>query len=149
MPAPPQDPRLAGLVLIAAHFIVEDLNLVAIEEIRQAYEQGDLRQRLARHHRDVDVAFYGWNTAWLDPRFRAFDITEYLPRIRVPILALQGADDPYGTEEQLRVLQRHARAPLDIQLIPGARHSPHLEAREPTLAAIAGFVAQRLQETVA
>lgn len=144
-----QDPRLAGLVLIAAHFIVEDLNIAAIAEIKQAYEQGDLRQRLTRHHRDVDVAFYGWNGAWLDPRFRAFDITEYLPRIRVPILALQGADDPYGTEEQLRVLRHHARAPLDIQLIPEARHSPHLEAKEPTLAAIAGFVAQRLQETVA
>ena len=32
--------------------------------------------RLARYHRDVDVAFRGWNDAWLDPRFRAFDITE-------------------------------------------------------------------------
>lgn len=144
-----QDGRLAGLVLIAAHFIVEDLNIAAIAAIKQSYEQGDLRQRLARHHRDVDVAFYGWNGAWLDPRFRSFDITDYLPRIRVPMLALQGADDPYGTEEQLHVLQRHARAPLEVRLIQGARHSPHLEAKEPTLAAIAGFVAQRLQEAVA
>lgn len=144
-----QDPRLAGLVLIAAHFIVEDPNITAIAEIRQAYGQGELRQRLARHHRDVDAAFYGWNSAWLDPRFRAFDITEYLPRITVPILAMQGADDPYGTEEQLRVLQRHARAPLEIRLIPGARHAPHLEAKQATLATIAGFVAQRLQEAVA
>jgi len=144
-----QDPRLLGLVLIAAHFFVEDLNIEAIEQIRQTYEQGDLRQRLARHHRDVDVAFHGWNGAWLDPRFRKFDITEYLPLIRVPILALQGADDPYGTEEQLHVLQRHVRAPLDVQLIPQARHSPHLEAKEPTLAAITAFVQQRVQETAA
>ena len=67
---------------------------------------GDLRARLARYHRDVDVAFRGWNDAWLDPRFRAFDITEQVARIQVPVLALQGTDDPYGTEEQLRVLER-------------------------------------------
>ncbi len=103
-----QDIRLRGLVLIAAHFFVEDLNIASIEQIGRDYAQGELRHRLARHHRDVDVAFHGWNGAWLDPRFRAFDITEYLPRIRVPILALQGAADPYGSEEQLRVLQRHA-----------------------------------------
>ena len=56
------------------------------------------------------------------------------------MLALQGADDPYGTDEQLRVLERHARAPLRTLLIPGARHSPHLEAKEATLGAIAAFI---------
>lgn len=144
-----QDKRLFGLVMIAAHFFVEDLNIAAIQQIKQAYEQGDLRQRLARHHRDVDVAFHGWNGAWLDPRFRAFDITEFLPRIRVPILGVQGADDPYGTAEQLRVLERHVRVPIETRLIPGARHAPHLEARDATLAAITSFVQQRLQDLAA
>ena len=105
------DPRIAGLVLIAAHFFVEDINIASIARIKANYEQDDLRQRLARYHRDVDVAFRGWNDAWLDPRFRAFDITDYLARIRVPVLALQGADDPYGTAEQLRVLERAAVVP--------------------------------------
>lgn len=134
------DPRVAGLVLIAAHFFVEDLNVASIEGIRLAYEQGDLRARLARYHRDVDTAFYGWNRAWLDPRFRGFDLTELLPRIAVPILALQGADDPYGTDQQLRVLERLARVPIETRLIPGARHSPHLEAKADTLALITRFV---------
>ncbi len=72
------DPRIAGLVLIAAHFFVEDINIASIARIKANYEQGDLRQRLARYHRDVDVAFRGWNDAWLDPRFRAFDITDHV-----------------------------------------------------------------------
>ncbi|HEY4042935.1 MAG TPA: alpha/beta fold hydrolase, partial [Rhodopila sp.] len=100
---------LAGLVTIAAHFFVEDVNLASIRQIGDTYQNGDLRQRLARHHRDVDAAFRGWNEAWLDPRFRAFDITGFLPAIRVPVLALQGADDPYGTEEQLKVFAAAAR----------------------------------------
>jgi pimeloyl-ACP methyl ester carboxylesterase len=87
------------------------------------------------------MAFRGWNDAWLDPRFRAFDITGRLPFIQVPILALQGADDPYGSNEQLHVFQRHVRAPITTALIPGARHSPHLEAKDATLAALTSFIA--------
>ncbi|HEY8287955.1 MAG TPA: alpha/beta hydrolase, partial [Acetobacteraceae bacterium] len=131
-----QDPRLLGVVLIAAHFFTEEMNIASIREIGQTYETGDLRARLARYHRDVDGAFRGWNGAWLDPRFRAFDITGYLPKIQVPVLALQGTDDPYGTEEQLHVLEHHARVPLETMLIPGARHAPHLEVGDATLAAI-------------
>jgi pimeloyl-ACP methyl ester carboxylesterase len=84
-----QDPRVAGVVLIAAHFSVEEINIASIADIKANYEQGDLRQRLAKYHRDVDVAFRGWNDAWLDPRFRAFDIADHVARIRVPVLALR------------------------------------------------------------
>jgi pimeloyl-ACP methyl ester carboxylesterase len=134
-------PNLLGVITIAAHFFVEDLNLQSIRQIKLEYETGALRQRLARYHRDVDVAFRGWNDAWLDPRFREFDITLLLPNIAVPILALQGAVDPYGTDEQIHVLQANVRAPITTGFIAGARHSPHLEAKEATLAAITGFIA--------
>src|SRR5438309_5457397 len=69
-----QDFRVRGLVLIAPHFFVEESGLRAIEAARQAYETGTLRARLQKYHRDVDVAFRGWNDAWLDPAFRAFRI---------------------------------------------------------------------------
>jgi pimeloyl-ACP methyl ester carboxylesterase len=140
------DPRIIGVVLIAAHFFVEDLNIESILRIRSEYETKDLRSRLARYHANVDVAFRGWNDAWLDPRFRAFDITEYLPTISVPMLALQGADDPYGTEAQLQVLRRHVTLPLETKLIPGARHAPHLEAKETTIPIIASFAQRQLME---
>jgi len=126
--------------MIAAHFFVEPMNIAAIRAIRATYEQGDLRQRLARYHRDVDVAFRGWNDAWLDPRFAAFDITDVLAHIQVPMLALQGAEDPYGTSEQLHVLERAATCPVETRLIAGARHAPHLEARRAALDAITPFV---------
>jgi pimeloyl-ACP methyl ester carboxylesterase len=144
-----RDPRVCGVVLIAAHFFVEELNIASIAAIRATYEEGDLRARLARYHRDVEVAFRGWNDAWLDPRFRAFDITEHVARIPVPVLALQGAEDPYGTAEQLRVLERVALCPVETRLIAGARHAPHLEAREATLAAIVPFVRRVLMKAAA
>jgi pimeloyl-ACP methyl ester carboxylesterase len=134
-----RDARLRGIVLIAAHFFVENLNISSIRAIRAEYAQGGLRERLARYHRNVDMAFHGWNDSWLHPEFHNFDITADVEGIDVPILALQGADDPYGTTAQLDALQRHARAPLEAALLAGARHSPHLEAKQPTLDAIARF----------
>jgi pimeloyl-ACP methyl ester carboxylesterase len=142
-----RDPRVAGIVLIAAHFFVEEINIAAIRAIRHTYASGDLRERLARYHRDVDLAFRGWNDAWLDPRFRAFDITEQVSRIEVPVLALQGSDDPYGTYEQLRVLELIARCKLETRLISGAQHAPHLEVRDATLEAIVAFVRNVLMVT--
>ena len=55
------------------------------------------KAKLARWHDDVDNAFYGWNGAWLDPKFRDWDISEYLAYIRVPVAIVQGDDDQYGT----------------------------------------------------
>ncbi|HLY89574.1 MAG TPA: alpha/beta hydrolase [Acetobacteraceae bacterium] len=143
------DARVLGVVMLAAHFFVEDLNVAAIGAIRRSYEEGDLRARLARYHRDVEVAFRGWNDSWLDPRFRDFDITDQVASIRVPILALQGAEDPYGSDEQLRVLERAARCDVETRVIDGAQHSPHLEARQATLDAIVPFVRNVLLKATA
>jgi pimeloyl-ACP methyl ester carboxylesterase len=139
-----RDKRIAGLVLIAPHFFVEAQNIESIARIRVEYETTDLRSRLARRHADPDNAFRGWNDAWLDPRFRKFDITGYLSGISVPVLALQGIDDPYGSVAQLDALDRHVKSPLETRLIEGARHAPHFEAASVTMAAIAGFARTKL-----
>jgi pimeloyl-ACP methyl ester carboxylesterase len=135
-----QDPRVRGLVLMAPHFFVEDVTVAAIAAAQEAYATGDLRARLARWHAHVDVAFRGWNEAWLDPRFRAWDIREDLARVRVPILLIQGADDQYGTLEQVRSAETACICRLTTAVLPGVRHTPHREAAKATLAAIAAFM---------
>jgi pimeloyl-ACP methyl ester carboxylesterase len=144
-----RDPRVVGLALIAAHFIVEDISVASIAGIALEYDAGALRDRLARHHDDVDTAFRGWSGAWLDPVFRAWTITRQVEGIGVPMLLLQGADDTYGTVEQLRVAELHARCPVETMLIPGARHSPHIEAPDATCAAVAGFARRVLLDRAA
>ena len=106
-------------MLIAPHFFTEDPGIASIEEARKAYETGDLRQRLARWHADVDNAFKGWNGAWLDPEFRKWDITEPLAYIRVPILIVQGEDDQYGTVAQIEAAERECYCPVEVALLPG------------------------------
>jgi pimeloyl-ACP methyl ester carboxylesterase len=134
-----QDHRVQGIALMAPHFIVEDISVASIAEIKRAYETTELKAKLARWHRDVDNAFYGWNGAWLDPKFRDWDISEYLAYIRVPVTILQGVDDQYGTMRQVEVAREECYCPVDVVVIPGAGHSPHREAPKVTLDAISDF----------
>jgi pimeloyl-ACP methyl ester carboxylesterase len=134
-----QDHRVQGVAMIAPHFVVEDISVTSIAEIKKAYETNDLKAKLARWHKDVDNAFYGWNGAWLDPKFRNWDISEYLAYIRVPVAILQGADDQYGTIRQVEIAEQECYCPVDVTIIPTAGHSPHREAPGATLNAISEF----------
>src|SRR5260370_857121 len=134
-----QDHRVQGMALIAPHFIVEDISVTSIADIKKAYETTELKAKLSRWHNDVDNAFYGWNGAWLDPKFRTWDISEYLAYIRVPVAILQGVDDEYGTMRQVEIAQEECYCPVDVTLIPGAGHQPHREAPGATLDAISEF----------
>jgi pimeloyl-ACP methyl ester carboxylesterase len=141
-----QDHRLQGVVMIAPHFIVEDISVKSIAAIRTTYETTELRARLARWHKDVDNAFYGWNGAWLDPEFRAWNISDYLAYIRVPVMIVQGVDDQYGTMRQVEIAQEECYCPVDLKVISGAGHSPHREAPGATLDAIAQFARAALRD---
>jgi pimeloyl-ACP methyl ester carboxylesterase len=134
-----QDHRVQGIVMIAPHFVVEDISVNSIAEIRNAYETTELKAKLARWHKDVDNAFYGWNDAWLDPTFRAWDISEYLAYIRVPVAIVQGADDRYGTPRQIEIAREECYCPVDVTMLPGVGHSPHREASAATLQAVTEF----------
>ena len=134
-----QDHRLAGVAMIAPHFVVEDIGIASISAIKQTYETTDLRAKLARWHADVDNTFHGWSGAWLDPQFRVWDITDYLAYIRVPVAIVQGKDDQYGTLRQVEIAQEECYCPVEVTLIESAGHSPHREAPAATLTAVADF----------
>jgi pimeloyl-ACP methyl ester carboxylesterase len=91
-------------IVMAPHLFVEDISIKAIHAATQAYESGDLRQRLQKFHADVDCAFWQWNDVWLSNEFRSFNIEAECQKITCPLLAIQGMDDPYGTMAQINAL---------------------------------------------
>jgi pimeloyl-ACP methyl ester carboxylesterase len=137
-PAPEHQMTLAGLIVMAPHILVEDLSLRSIEQARLAYVQGGLREKLARHHADPDSAFWGWNQIWLDPAFARWSIEDQLSRITVPVLAIQGLNDEYGTLEQIRGIARHA-AQTELLELPDCGHSPHRDQPQALTAGISQF----------
>ncbi|MDW8426405.1 MAG: alpha/beta hydrolase [Meiothermus sp.] len=110
----------------------------SVRNAREAYLEGDPGLRLARHHRDPDSAFFGWCDAWLDPAFRTWDIRHLLPRVGVPILAIQGYEDEYGTMLQIEEI---ARLAPKVELVKLSRcgHSPHRDQPEAVIQAVARF----------
>ena len=139
--APTEGCEIAGLILIAPHFFVEDVSIASIAAARAAYRTGDLRARLARHHRDVEAAFRGWNDSWLDPGFRAWRIDDLLPAIEAPVLLIQGEADEYGTLAQITTAEAGLLRPPRVEIIPGAGHSPQFSHPERVVAAIRDFAA--------
>ncbi|MBW4709319.1 alpha/beta hydrolase [Roseobacter sp. YSTF-M11] len=146
------DMRVRGLILIAPHFFTEPTGLAAIRAAGQAFASGDMRHRLARHHKNVDAAFRGWHDAWTDPAFESWNVADAIDHLRVPVLAIQGRDDPYGTLAQLEEIDTRIYAPFESVILDNCGHAPHFEQPESTRDAIAEFCARLVrleQENVA
>jgi pimeloyl-ACP methyl ester carboxylesterase len=129
-----------AVILEAPHVLVEDVSVAGIAAAREAYATTDLRRRLERYHADVEGAFRGWNDIWLDPAFRAWNIESYLPGIRCPVLAIQGADDEYGTLAQLDAIERGVAGRVERLVLARCKHSPHRDQETAVLAAMADFI---------
>lgn len=132
--------RVAQAVVLAPHILVEDISINSIQQARQQYLQGDLRAALARHHPDPDSAFFGWNDIWLAPAFARWAITDALPYIRCPVLAIQGVDDVYGTMAQIDGIAA-ALPGTRLLKLPACGHSPHRDQPAAVIAACQGFLA--------
>lgn len=130
---------VAGMVAMAPFAFVEDSNLEAIRAARSRY--ADIRDRLARHHDDVDAVFYGWSDLWLDPAFRGWNLDVELRRIRAPILAILGERDEYCTPAQLeRIVERARNARVETLRLPMSGHAPHRDEPEVVLDAVQRFI---------
>ncbi|TNF58384.1 MAG: alpha/beta hydrolase [Burkholderiales bacterium] len=127
-------------VVMAPHVMVETVATQAIDQARKAYEAGDLRERLARYHADVDNAFWQWNDVWLSDAFRSFDIRQACQGIRSPLLVVQGDADEYGTLAQVEETARHVPHARTC-VLPGCGHSPHRDQPDALTEQVLAFLA--------
>ncbi len=129
-----------GVVAMAPHLFIEDICVNSIQKAARQFETTDLPERLGKYHRDARKTFYLWADAWLDPAFRSWNIEEYLPRIRCPVLAIQGENDEYGSMAQLDAIGRQVSGSCELLKLPDCGHSPHRDQPEKVLKAVEGFV---------
>lgn len=131
-----------GLVAMAPHVFVEEICVNAIAALRAAYDDpaSAVREKLARHHADVDGTFLGWSEAWLDPAFRRWDLTRSLRGVRAPVLVIQGEGDEYGTLAQVDAVCRGVGGEAERLVLPWCGHVPQRDRPDETLGAIVRFV---------
>jgi pimeloyl-ACP methyl ester carboxylesterase len=130
-----------AVAAMAPHVFIEPVCIDSIRKAAASFESTDLPARLGKYHRDVRRTFYGWADVWLDPGFESWDIrAEFLPRIRCPVLGIQGYDDEYGTMAQLDEMERRLGGPCELLKLENCGHAPFRDQPERTLSAVNEFI---------
>ena len=128
------DHPVAGVVAMAPFAFVERSN---VEAIRDNARRDELRDRLRRHHDDVDTIFDGWRDLWTDPDFMSWNIEEEIGRLRSPVIAILGDRDEYCTPAQLeRIAEKARHAKVEKMLLADCGHAPHRDHPESVLRAV-------------
>ena len=138
---------LKGLITEAAHVFCEQISVDCIKQAKINYEHHDLRQGLEKYHgSNTENAFRGWNDVWLNPQFIHWNIEKYLNKIRVPMLAIQGKDDQYGTNKQIISIKNHVDD-IETHLLDNCRHSPHNDQPKIVLDLMSQFIHKIITES--
>ena len=134
-----------AMAIEAAHVFVENRSIDGIEKVKEEYIKNNLREKLARYHRDPDSCFYGWNDIWLDPKFRSWNIENYLCKIRCPTLVIQGDVDEFGTAAQVAAIRKQLGGVVKTKIFRSCGHSPHKDQPQKTLNIICKFLNKYLE----
>lgn len=137
-----EDHRVRGLVVMAPHVFTEPGGLAEIARAAEAFERTDLKDRMARYHRDPEHTFRSWADSWMNPDFANWNVADCIDYLRVPVLAIQGRDDQYGTLAQIEEIESRSYAPVDVVILDDCRHAPHQEQADRTFAAVTEFVSR-------
>jgi pimeloyl-ACP methyl ester carboxylesterase len=132
--------NILGVITIAAHIFLEEISLLGIQEAVKVFEDGKLHDLLFKYHNDKTRSmFYAWAHTWLKPEFRQWNIEEFLGKIKILFLALQGDKDQYGSYAQLEGIKKHVEK-AQIELINNCGHIPHLQQKEVVLEIMRNFI---------
>jgi pimeloyl-ACP methyl ester carboxylesterase len=146
---PPPSIAPLALALEAPHVFVEPLSIESIARMRVEYETTDLPSKLAKHHGgNTETMFRGWNDIWLSPEFQSWNIESCLPRIRQPLLVIQGEQDEYGTWNQVDSILRHVTGPARALRLADCGHAPHRDQPEAVLETATAFLRETLAARV-
>jgi len=136
-----------GLITEAAHVFCEQISVDCIQQAKINYEHHNLRIGLEKYHgSNTENAFRGWNDVWLNPQFIHWNIEKYLNKIRVPMLAIQGKDDQYGTKKQIESIKNHVND-IETHLLDNCRHSPHNDQPKIVLDLMSQFIHKIITES--
>lgn len=132
--------KCLGVITEAAHVIVEDVTLAGIQPAIQAFEEGKLAGLQKYHGDKTETIFYAWAHTWLAPSFADWDICDEIISVSCPILAIQGENDQYGSEEQLKLIKEYTKGSCEIKEITNCGHAPHVEQLDEVLALGVQFI---------
>ncbi|WP_281321820.1 alpha/beta fold hydrolase [Flavobacterium aestivum] len=133
--------NIVGVITEGAHIFVEDITVKGITEATELYSTTNLKAKLEKYHGDkTDDMFWAWAKTWVTNDFKTWNIENFLPSIKCPVLIIQGEADEYGTLKQVhRIIDQVSGESFDF-IIPNVGHTPHKEVSELILERTAKFI---------
>ena len=130
-----------GVITEAAHVFVDAVSRAGVVSAMRAWQEEGLQKRLSRYHGDGTAAmFIAWYNMWSAEWLLDWNIEASLPEITCPLLAIQGANDEYGTKAQVSAIVNGVSGPVDSLIVPECGHAPHIQARDVVLERMTEFV---------
>jgi pimeloyl-ACP methyl ester carboxylesterase len=143
-----KSPLLKAIITEAAHVFVDPKTLDGIQKAVAAYQEGKLSGLFKYHGEKTDPIFKAWSGIWLSDGFRHWNIEYVLPSIQCPVLAIQGREDPYGTDSQIHSISSKISGPVDFELLENCGHTPHHQLPEKSLDIMSRFIEYQKNEPV-
>jgi len=127
--------RCEALITESAQAFVEDRTVQGLLAAREQIKAPEQLERLARYHGDkARWVLDAWLETWLSAGFADWSLTDVLPAVKCPLLAIHGADDEYGSARHPELIGRLAGGTARIELMLETGHVPHRERAEAVLA---------------
>ncbi len=131
---------LQGMILAAAHVLVEPETIKGIQVADRKYDQAGARGLTKYHGEKTHEVFKAWTETWLSEWFKHWNIEYLLPSILCPLLVVQGSEDEFGTEYQINTITAQTSGPAKSCILPKCGHAPHLEQPELLLGLMSEFI---------
>jgi pimeloyl-ACP methyl ester carboxylesterase len=131
---------LKAIITEAAHVFVESETVAGIRVAHESFARGKLNGLYKYHGPKTDRTFKAWSETWLSAWFRPWNIEYALPSIECAVLAIQGRDDQYGTENQVNSIVAKVTGGAESCFVPHCGHSPHSEQPERLVQIMSEFI---------
>ncbi len=139
--------KVLAVVSEASHVIVEDITVQGIRNVKEAYDSNPaLLKGLQRYHGDkTGKLFKNWIDLWLTDDIKDWNIIDNLKNINIPVLAIQGENDEFGSYKQLETIKENVNATVDIEYISDCGHFPHFEKEMEVKLLIKKFIMKNIE----
>lgn len=133
--------QVDAIITEAAHVFVEDITVAGIHPAAKLFETTDLPAKLERYHGEkTRTIFYAWADTWRTEEYRSWNIEQYLSKIKCPVLAIQGVNDQYGTEDQVDAIIGQINGVGQKFMVDDCGHAPWKEKTEQVMDKVVPFL---------
>lgn len=131
-----------ALITESAQAFVEDRTLEGLERAKLDFKRKGQIDRLKKYHGDkAEWVLSAWIDTWLSPKFAGWSLDRPAQRVTIPLLAIHGENDEYGSSEHPLRIASQVKGPSTVRILPGCGHVPHREVPEAVLSLVSGLLA--------